>query len=399
MSERIPVLKADRQLERLSDLMPQADEAARQLYAEVAPGVVKVATDRGSGSGFFVDGQGRVVTNAHVVQDVTEIKVVDHDGGKYRARLEKLDDINDLAVLKLEGAASTSSRALSLGASKALSPDQPVWALGHPLGLTPTYISPGYFRSRDLELNVLTQRDPNFQTDLAKKKQELTPAEAADVDAFLARPLLHGKVHLEGGNSGGPLVDRSGKVVGVSDWIDPRDHSRSYFIPVDKVEELLAQKDSKFEISHAYAAQPWANLYQWQWKNLPTVAAVETGIAGLTAAGAARLAVRFPRFGTFGAVSLGVLGLTELASDGADFLSHHSDRDRLKFGIASASDLLTVAGAVARFIPAARPYSLAAVGIGLAGRIGSDFIPNRLVITDIRRTNGAPHPPFDPEKI
>lgn len=397
MSERIPVLKADRQLERLADLMPQADETARQLYAEVAPGVVKVVTDRGAGSGFFVDRQGRVVTNAHVVQDVTEIKVIDHAGARYRARLEKLDDINDLAVLKLEGA--TASRALSLGVGRALAADQPVWALGHPLGLTPAYISPGYFRWRDVELNVLTRRDPHFKADLARKKQELTPAEAADVDAFLARPLLHGRVHLEGGNSGGPLVDKSGKVVGVSNWIEPGDHSRAYFIPVDKVEELLSRKDSKFEISHANSAEPWANLYKWQWKNLPAVAAIETGIAGLTAAGAARLAVRFPRFGTFGAVSLGVLGLTELASDGANFLSHRSDRDRLKFGIASASDLLGVAGAVGRFIPATRPYSLAAVGIGLAGRIGSDFIPNRLVITNIRRTNGAPHPPFDPERI
>src|SRR5262249_13099205 len=104
------------------------------------PGVVQIKTDSSSASGFFADEAGHVITNAHVVQGKTEVSVVTTDGDSYRARIEKLDDINDLAVLKLEGLKPNSFKHLQLGSSDALKVDQSVYALGHPQGVRPTFI-------------------------------------------------------------------------------------------------------------------------------------------------------------------------------------------------------------------------------------------------------------------
>ncbi len=394
----VPVLKVDQPLQVLPGRMPEADQTTRRLYDDAAPSVVRVKTGSGGGSGFFADEHGRVVTNAHVVQDETDVSVITHNGDSYRARIEKLDDINDLAVLKLENL-SRPPKFLDLGSSYGLLPDQSVYAFGHPNGIRPTYISPGYFRSTGNELDFLTAGDSTMRAAIARRRSEMTPREATDLDDYLARRLLQGRVHLRGGNSGGPLLDEQGKVVGVSDSIEVKDNSKSYFIPVERVRELLRSKGDKFEFSYAQAPEPWADLYKWQWHNMPTVAAVETGIAGVSALGLAKLAIRRPGVGTLAAVGIGVFGLSSLAVDAPDLLASTSTGDRWKHGLASASDLLMAAGAVTRFIPAARSYSLLLAGAGVVGKIGKDFIPNRLVLTDIRRKDGDMRPPFDPEKI
>jgi hypothetical protein len=397
--ERLPVLSIDRPLQVLPGLRPEADAAAKRLYDDAVPGVVQITTDSSTASGFFVDDTGRVITNAHVVQDKTEVLVLTPDGHSYRARIEKLDDINDLAVLKLDGLKPNSYKHLPLGSSANLRADLPVYALGHPQGVRPTFISPGYFRSAGSEYDFQTRQNNNIAADLVKKKSELTPKETADLDAYLGRPLLHGRVHLQGGNSGGPLLDEQGKVVGVADWVERRDNSNAYFVPAEKVTELINGNEDKFAFSYGHSAEPWADLYKWQWHSMPTVAAVETGIAGMSGLGLARLAAARPGFGAFGAVTLGVVGASALVSDGEQFLASTNSRDRWKYGVAAASDLAMVGGAAARFVPAARPYSLIASGFGLLGRIGADFIPNRLVLTDIRRKNGEQRAPFDPDKI
>lgn len=398
MSGDVPVLKIDRPLQLFPGLLPEADETTKRLYDEIAPSVVQVKTETSGGSGFFADENGRVVTNAHVVQDQTEVKVITHDGESYRARIEKLDDINDLAVLKLENL-NRPYKHVDLGSSYGMVPDQSVYAFGHPFGVRPTYVSPGYFRSMGTELDFLAGGDILFREAIARRRSGLTPNEQNDFDDYLGRRVLRGRVALRGGNSGGPLLNEQGKVVGVSDWIETRNSSNSYFIPVERVQELMKGKGDKFEFSYAHAPEPWADLYKWQWKNMPAVAAVETGVAGASVLGLAKLAVRRPGFGTLGAVGIGVLGLSGLSSDIPDWLSSNSSSDKWKYGLSSASDALMVAGAVTRFIPAARSCSLLLAGAGIAGKIGTGFIPNRLVLTDIRRKSGDLRPPFDPEKI
>ena len=124
----IPVLKLDKDIERRDELQPQADATTRKLYEELAPSVVKILSNKGkvkgSGSGFFVDDDGHVITDAHVAYPGVELKVVDYRGEQYRARIEKLDDINDLAVLKVEGAKKGAFKPLSLGRSDGLVPDR-----------------------------------------------------------------------------------------------------------------------------------------------------------------------------------------------------------------------------------------------------------------------------------
>lgn len=386
--DRIPVLKIEQELKLLPELYPDADETTRRLYAEVQPSIVQVRTDKGAGSGFFVDGEGRVVTDAHVVQDASEIIGITREGKRYKASLEKLDDINDLAVLKLENLPASQSKPLALGRSDTLAADARVWALGHPQGVRPVYISPGYFRLGMTPLEFKLMEGPEAQLPLVKEMMRMSPKELADVEAYLARSVLHTKVHIEPGNSGGPLVDDKGQVVGVADWVEGN-HSNSYFTPAEKVKELVQDKNHKFEFTHAFAGADWANTYKWQWKNMTPVAITETGLAGLSAYGLSRWLPRAT------AVGVGIIGINKLGDDASSYFNSTDSRDSLKYGVASGSDIVMTAGAVARFIPATRAYSLALMGAGVIGRLSADFIPNRLIVTDIKRKDGDPRAPLD----
>ncbi|SRR5579875_777203 len=380
-SDNIPVLRPDLPLEGRGKLQPQADETTRRLYGDVKPDLVKIETERARGSGFFVDENGRVVTDAHCVQDAREVQVRTAGGDFYRARIEKLDDINDLAVLRLEdGKTPAGEKPVSLGASRQLRPDQPVYALGNPLGLDQVYISPGYFRRRETLGQLITADGGKDEITLEKTLEQMTPLERREAQQVLNRTLIHGRVHIEPGNSGGPLIDAQGNVVGVSDLLNSQDHSLAYFTPVEKVRDLLNQTDPRFSFSYTRMGADWAEDYKNLWRQEPLAAGLYTGLAG----GAGGLLVsRLPRLASAAMV---YYGATHLASDYDHWRGSHNSTDSWKFGLSSVSDLAITAGGVAGLFAGTRTTGLAVMGAGLLARLGTDFIPNRLVLTDIRRT-------------
>ncbi len=385
----MPVLKIDTELRRDPRSQPPADETTRRLYDEYRQAVVKIDSENAMGSGFFIDGNGDLVTDAHVALSGTQLRVTTASGKIYPARITRLDDIDDLAELKIEGPPPAGQEYLHLGSSSSLKPDQNVYALGHPLGLPSLYISPGYARALEPELDVLegTGGSPSLP-DVLKEIPRMSGPERQDWQLNLARPMLAGDVHIEHGNSGGPLLSADGKVVGVSDLGDPNNMSHSYYTPSHFVKKLVNDPDPKFQFTYAHTGESWTNFYRSAWSKHPADAALITGAV----AGAAALLARWLPGPT--AMAAGIAGAADLVSD-VDKFRHATNRmDRLKYGLATAADAAMAGGAAARSIPPAAPYAWAVMGAGAVGRLAADFIPTELTRTGTRRTDGDPRPPF-----
>lgn len=186
----------------------------------VLPGVVSVRAGRATGSGFAIDSEGHVVTNAHVVEGAGDVSIVLSNGRTLDTEIIGVDADNDLAVLQISGNASSSGlRSLPLGRSAELKVGDPVLAVGSPLGLEGT-VTAGIVSAvnRQARFGDSGARQTAIQTDAA----------------------------INPGNSGGPLVNAAGQVVGVNTAIATLgSSSRSgnigigFAIPVDRMTTIV----------------------------------------------------------------------------------------------------------------------------------------------------------------
>ena len=164
---------------------------AYELVAQkIRPSVVSVKADRGSsdkagqGSGVIMSSEGYILTNEHVVHDAQHIEVTLHDRRVYKAEIVgKTDSYNDLAVLKIE---ANDLQPAQWGDSDKLEVGSIVWAIGSPFGLDQTVTS-----------GIVSAKN---RYDEERPKVELLQTDAA----------------VNRGNSGGPLVDAQGNVVGIN---------------------------------------------------------------------------------------------------------------------------------------------------------------------------------------
>jgi putative serine protease PepD len=172
---------------------PAPGTAAGRVYAAVADGVVAVQVDGGSGTGFVIDDDGTIVTNAHVVGDSGSAAVRFGDSrSAVPARVLGTDPSTDLAVIRVDPSRATKLRPLPLADSDAVRVGDNVVAIGHPFGLDRTATA-GIVSGlgREIESPNGFSIDEVIQTDAA----------------------------INPGNSGGPLVDTRGRVVGVNSQI------------------------------------------------------------------------------------------------------------------------------------------------------------------------------------
>lgn len=226
---------------------PEVDAVSRKLYREVEKSMVQIKVDDGLGSGFVVGKNGDIATDAHVVLGSKHIKVVTADGVTHQARMTKLDDINDLAILHIDGMEGK-LKPLNLGSSKSLKPDQPVWGFGHPQGWNSLYVEPGYFQRPEKGLDVLNGEEQPQLLRAQKLLNQMTPAEKQDACAELLRPMLRTMVNIQPGSSGGPLLDRGGNVCGIADLSDLK--SESDFTPVESLVALMHETKPKFKFTY-----------------------------------------------------------------------------------------------------------------------------------------------------
>ena len=170
--------------------------------------------ERGAGTGFIVDDQGHVVTNAHVVDGGTEFRVILFDGEEREAELVGADPVADLAVVRIDGDLPA---IIALGDSDALRVGQPVLAVGSPLGAFTNTVTQGI-------VSALGRTYPQLgtYTNLVQHDAAINP-----------------------GNSGGPLIDANGDVVGVNTLGIPEAQGLFFAIPSNSVanvsQELIAE--------------------------------------------------------------------------------------------------------------------------------------------------------------
>jgi putative serine protease PepD len=230
---------------------------ARTLYANANPGVVDI-TSRGiassgggsspfggpsqsgstaTGTGFVVDGKGHIVTAAHVVDGASSISVKFQDGTTRTAKVLGTDNATDVAVLSVDPSGLT-LHPLALGSSASLSIGDEVAAIGDPF----TY-------DRSLSTGVVSGLDRTISA-----PNGFTVAHAIQTDAAL-----------NPGNSGGPVLDAGGRVIGIVDQIATNGSSQTssgvgFAVPIDLVRSELSKLETGQSVRHAYLGVSTSDL-------------------------------------------------------------------------------------------------------------------------------------------
>jgi S1-C subfamily serine protease len=177
--------------------------------------ILEVPTE-GTGSGSILDRQGHILTNNHVIDGAQEIRVTLASGESYDARIVGRDTPNDIAVLKIQAPAELLTP-IELGDSSRLRVGQNVYAIGNPFGLERT-MTTGIISSLNRSLPSKTGR---------------TMKSIIQIDAALNR-----------GNSGGPLLDSRGRLIGMNTAIASSTGENTgvgFAIPADTIKRVAAQ--------------------------------------------------------------------------------------------------------------------------------------------------------------
>jgi S1-C subfamily serine protease len=230
-----------------------------EIYRREAPGVVTVISEfgpggsplgldqeggRGLGSGFVLNGKGEIATNAHVVSNgqgarmrpARAVYVQFADGNQVSARIVGTDPNSDVGLLKVDPAGLT-LRPLPLGSGRRLVVGEPVAAIGSPFG-EPQSLSVGVISALNRTIESLT----DFQI-----------SDAIQTDAAVNR-----------GNSGGPLVDAQGRVLGINSQIQSTGgggEGVGFAVPVNVVKRSLDELRRNGRVSYAYIGVSSAAVY------------------------------------------------------------------------------------------------------------------------------------------
>lgn len=173
------------------------------------------------GSGFIVDEAGLVLTNQHVVADTTaDYVVVGPDSEEYEVTDIQRDDVNDIALLKIKVGHESDLKALSLGDSDVLKAGQEVIAIGTPLGEYAGSVTTGVISG--LNRSVTTTSGGLFNI-TQKTFENVIQTDAA----------------VNPGNSGGPLLNSSGEVIGINFATTASADNISFAIPINFVKDRL----------------------------------------------------------------------------------------------------------------------------------------------------------------
>lgn len=178
---------------------------------------------RGQGSGFIVESDGIVLTNAHVVNQADQVSVNLKDGRTFDGRVLGADSVTDLAVIKIDG---NSLPTVSLGDSDRVKVGDWAIAVGNPLGLDNT-----------VTLGIIsTLNRPSAKVGIPDKRLDFLQTDAA----------------INPGNSGGPLLSDRGEVIGINTAIRADANGIGFAIPVNKAKEIYPRLAQGKRVSHPY---------------------------------------------------------------------------------------------------------------------------------------------------
>ncbi len=178
---------------------------------------------RGQGSGFIIDRNGIILTNAHVVDKADRVTVILKDGRSFDGEVRGIDEVTDLAVVKVNG---NNLPVAPLGESAGVQVGDWAIAVGNPLGLDNT-VTLGI---------VSTLKRSSVQVGIPDKRLEFIQTDAA----------------INPGNSGGPLLNAKGEVIGINTAIRPDAMGIGFAIPIDRAKAIASQLAAGETVAHPY---------------------------------------------------------------------------------------------------------------------------------------------------
>jgi S1-C subfamily serine protease len=225
-------------------------DSINSIYRASAPGVVHIETttrvaqqddpffgnpfgtaqtQRALGSGFVIDKAGHIVTNFHVIRGATSIQVSFSNNERFKAKLVGVDPSTDIAVLKV-GVKASALKALPLGNSDGVRVGDQVIAIGNPFGL-----------DRSVTAGIVSAVQRRIEA-----PNQLSISHVIQTDAALNH-----------GNSGGPLLNAQGQVVGVNAQIETGGVGQGnvgigFAIPINTVRDVVADLIKDGAVDHAF---------------------------------------------------------------------------------------------------------------------------------------------------
>ena len=220
------------------------DESSAVIGAaeKVGPAVVTIASESdglfggtGVGSGFIYDESGWIVTNRHVVEGADTVLVVLQDTRQFEGRVVGVDTLTDLAIVKIS---ATDLPAAPIGSSQDLEVGQLAIAIGSALGDYPSSVTSGVVSGlgRRIEAGDATGTTSEQLTNLIQ------------TDAAINQ-----------GNSGGPLINSAGQVIGINTAVATTAQGVSFAIPIDIATPIMEQARRGEEMT-----RPWIGIYYRQ---------------------------------------------------------------------------------------------------------------------------------------
>lgn len=217
------VVRIDATRQVASDL-PEAldDPLLRRFFGNMLPPKGD-RVERGTGSGFILSADGRLITNAHVVDGATTVRVSLKDGRQFDGRVIGIDPVTDIAVIRID---AKDLPVAPLGRSDNLTPGQWAIAIGNPLGLDST-VTAGIISAigrSSSQVGIPEKRVSFIQTDAA----------------------------INPGNSGGPLLNDRGEVIGINTAIRANAQGLGFAIPIETAERIAEQLFNKGRVDHPF---------------------------------------------------------------------------------------------------------------------------------------------------
>lgn len=201
------------------------DPLLRDFFGDrLVPQVPQQERLRGQGSGFIIDKNGILLTNAHVVDNADKVTVTLKDGRTFPGKVRGVDEVTDLAVVKI--AQSNDLPVAPLGDSDTVQVGDWAIAVGNPLGLDNT-VTLGI---------VSTLKRSSAAVGIPNKRLDFIQTDAA----------------INPGNSGGPLVNERGEVIGINTAIRAGAMGIGFAIPIDKAKTISTQLVKGQKVAHPY---------------------------------------------------------------------------------------------------------------------------------------------------
>ena len=209
---------------KVANQVPEAfkNPLFRRFFGENLP-QPEERVKRGTGSGFILTPDGRIVTNAHVVSGTDTVKVTLKDGREFEGKVQGVDPLTDVAVVKIN---AKELPQVALGRSDNIVPGQWAIAIGNPLGLDNT-VTVGIISA--------TGRSSS-QVGIPDKRVRFIQTDAA----------------INPGNSGGPLLNDQGEVIGINTAIRADAQGLGFAIPIETAKRVSDQLFAKGKAEHPY---------------------------------------------------------------------------------------------------------------------------------------------------